>query len=408
MRRLTAVIIFIALQIVLAITAGYWFLANCETEGRVRAGVGYSGVDLSGMDIDAAVETVGGAIDEKIEDGLASLVYKDTEFVFHFDEIGMKADYPGIKAALSPGVSDSYYSELLSAYTRGYGYGLKPAFTADGGEFREKLLRIKTLIDREPVDAGIEYFPDGEITRAPSENGAVFNVDEKYARLARVFFDDPFEPLDLDYPRDGGDAFVDVVAPRVPGALIEDVDFALAAAAAPTPGDFDAQLVGRVAEAINKVWAPKKGMAYDSFSFLRYIEEAGLPSDAPVREYDFVATALLHALLLCGEDYAKMDFIWSVEPETAAYPGLSGLQVGLLRDADGAAAGARGLSDFRFSNTLSCDIVIFAYVADGALNVAVAGNSSVYRKYEVNTVAGENSVELYRDGKRLSEAPYSP
>ena len=401
MKRLFLLLVFIFFQLVISLAAGYIALNKYASAGGVRAGMAYAGADLAGMDVDAAAGAVGGAVNKKIESGMASFLYQGTEYAFQFSSVGLEADFSNIKAALSSNGTRPYLSSLLSAFTRIYSDEVKPVYKADPEAFRKKLLVIKEFIDCDPVDAGIEYAADGEIIKTESSDGAVFDVDNYFDIISEQFCADPFAPFALDaQPRDGR-AFVEQIKPRVPDSLIGDIESALAAIEADIPADYNPRYVAGAAEAINKVWAPKKGKAYDSFSFLRYLREAGLPEDLPATEYDFVASALLHALLICGMDQTKMEFVLS--GNTGAYTALPGMDVCMIGGKAKGASDSAEPDDFRFSNTLNTDIVIFASVQDGRLRIAIAGNSKAYNGFEISSSEENGRVLLFRDGRKIAE-----
>ena len=404
MKRLFAITLFLVFQIALSLSAGYWALNRYTSMNGVRTGAAYAGEDLTGMDADAATETVIRAVNEKIDSELASFLYKDTEFVFHFSEIGLEADYTNIKAALSSNDTQSYISSLLSAFVRVYGDELEPAYTVGRDAFLKKLLLMKEYIDSDPVDANIDCTADGAVTVTVSEDGAFFDAEGMYVLISEQFCADPFRPQVLDAAGGAGPAIIETIAPRVPGELIGDIDTALAIITAQIPEGYDARLVEQAAEAVNKVWAPQKGKAYDSFSFMRYLDDAGLPTDRAAREYNFVASALLHALLVSGEDPSKMEF--GVRAGGSGYGGLPGMEISLAGGAaHNAGGGAEDFADFRFSNTLNGNIVIFAMASDDNLKIIVTGNSKLFGGYDVHTVTENGRVLLYRDGKRIADYP---
>ena len=410
MKRLLLLISYPVLLIVLSLAIGFFTLNLTVPPQVVRGGLTYSDVDLSGMDIAEASALIKNIGDKQIEKGYAAFIFENTEFLFHFNEIGLTADYSGIESSLSAKDSPMYLNNLFTAFIRKYGSAPKPAYTADAEAFRGKLFEIKALIDKESVDADIDYTADGEIVLTPSVNGVYFDVDGHIGHILPEFLSDPHKTFAIDSDAMISEAALVFEEPRVPDALLDGIDTALAQIKTPIPADCDISLVSRAAEAVNKVWLPKKGMAYSAFSFLRYIEGAGLPADAPAREYNFVASVLLHALLAGGEDYSKTESARS--SDKYAYAALPGFGIELI-----ASAGADSTDvnidagqdpmDFQFTNTLDGNIVIFASASDGSLNITIAGKSSLAGKnaapYEIYSEIKDERALLYRNGKKIAE-----
>ena len=380
MKRLSIFFIFITAQIIISLTAGY--LALDAMAPPAAANAGHSR--------------------HMIDNGFARYAYGDTEFLFRVSDVGLVGDHSNVDAPAVDKSTPAYRSSLLTAFMRDYGHTPRPFYYADALSFRQKLIGMKQYIDVPPVDADIELTPDGDIVRTPSSDGVNFDVDGQLDNLYEGFLADPFARRALDAGTKPAPA-VRPLEPRVPDSLLADVDAVLAEIEVDIPDGCNAELLAYAAEAVNKVWAPKKGMAYDSFSFLRYIGEAGLPADARRPEYDFAASALLHALLASGVDFSKITYVRS--PDADLYPDLPGFGAALIDG--GAETGKEGgePADFRFYNTLNCNIVIFARADGGSLRVSIAGSSKLAGEnaapYDIHSVMENGRAQLYRDGKKV-------
>ena len=411
MKRLYYYIFFSLAQIILCLLVGYAAMNLTVPADVVRDGVVFSGIDFSGADVSAAAASIANIGKRQSENGVASFVYNNTEFLFHYSEIGLSADYSGLEARLPEKGSKFYLNNLLSGFIRRFDSGFKPVYSVDPALFKSKLLGMKEYIDANPKNADIELTAYGDIVFTPSEDGVYLDVDGQFDRILSLFLSDPLYTFIIDSDAMVSNSALVITEPAVPSALLADVDAVLAQIKIPVPDGYDFSLVAKTAEAINKVWAPGKGNAYAPFSFLRYIENAGLPSGEAAAEYDLVASALMHALLVSGEDFLKTEF--NVSGDADAYPDLPGFGVAIIgggvRKSTGAklAAGS-AKSDLKFTNTLDGNIVVFASAADGELNVAVAGNSRLAAggaPYAVYVEIDGGRVRLFRGGKKLSELP---
>ena len=403
MKRLSLLIIFIAAQIILSLSAGYAALDRLAGADMVRGGIMLFGVDFSGGEAAAAGARIRDMLESRIDQGLASFIYQDTEFEFHFSEIGLNADYSGLEQSLTKKGAKTYLSDLFSAFLHDYSGDPALSFSADKAAFHRKLNCIKPFVDKAPVNADINLDGNGEITKTPSAGGVVFDAGRQLDGIYSDFIKNPFDPIMLDNAGSGM-TFISSVEPDVTDGMIADIDAVLAESVARVPDGYDMAAVAEAADAINKVWVPKKGMAYGLFSFVRYLDDAGIQAGGGnSRENGFVASALLHALLSCGADYAKMEFSRSTGGEP--YPRLPELGVDLSVPIG--AAGEEKPPDFRFSNTLTCNIVIFASAADGELRVAVAGSSALTgpgaAPYDVYAVTEGGRSRLYRSGKKIAD-----
>jgi len=158
------------------------------------------------------------------------------------------------------------------------------------------------------------------------------------------------------------------------------------------PEGLDIRLAEDVAKAIDKILIPAYGNARSPFSFMGYVAEAGLKTEETPAEYGFAASVLLYALLAGGEDYQAMDYAVT---DDEIYPGLSGFCVRLAPD-----------SDFRFTNVLDGPVMIFASVADGSLEVTIAGPSRFAgpgaAPYDIISKAEDNRYILTRNGNQIA------
>jgi hypothetical protein len=407
MKRLLLIFAFIAVQIVLSLSIGYMALSVAAPSSIVRDGAYFTGADYTGASPSNAVETIAEIDKARIEKGIACFSYQGTEFLFHFKEVGLYADYADIEAALSQKKLTDYYHNLFSAFTRSYGTSMKAAYNADIDSFREKLRLMKEFIDQDPVNADISISRRGDIVKTPAENGAYFDVDENADRLFASFLSDPFSPIEID--SDAATSPVTVLEPRVTDWMLDDIDAVLASISASIPNDCDAWLIESVFNSIDKVWIPKKGMAFAPFSFLRYISDAGLQTDNPSREYDFAASMLFHALLASGVDYAQIEPLLTHDEQS--YSGLPGFSVEVISagatpvDAKGIYGGSK--PDFKFTNTLDGNIIVFATVTYGSLKIIIAGNSKFTGNgaapYEVRSEIADRRKTLYRNEVKITE-----
>ena len=410
MKRLLLFFVYPIAQITIILIAGYLALNIAAPSDVTRGGVWYSGVEFAGMNTAEASAIVGEIGGNNMENGYAVFTYGGTRYLFHFSEIDLTADYSRIETSLSAKDSPLYINNLLTLFLRNYSAAPKPEYSADPAAFLTKLKDMKSFIDATPINADIEYTKDGELRLSHSKNGVYFDIDNQFDIIFSEFLADPFKIIALDANAAITESALITVEPLVTDAYLSGIDTVLAHIQAPIPPDYDMSLVSSVAEAINKVWAPKKGTAYAPFSFLRYIDQAGLPTDKASLEYNLAASALLHALLVSGVDYAKTEAVISEDENAyAELPGfgvelISGNAVGL--SGDGPSAGQTA-QDFNFTNTLDGNIVIFAYSADGYLNIVVAGKKELSgakaAPYEINSEVQDGHISLYRNGKKIAD-----
>ncbi|MDR3119803.1 MAG: hypothetical protein LBU58_00440 [Clostridiales bacterium] len=427
MKRLLLFFGFVFLQIALSLSLGYFTLGNRQPENAAPRGAVYQGVDYSGAGLIEARDAIASAQRQKAAEARGFFSYQGTEFTFQNSEIGLAPDEDRILAALD-GKSAAYYpSRLFSGFLRGYGGELAPAMKADAEAFRGKLLMMKQFIDRGPKDANIELRRGAadssySLFLRPSEEGLSFDVDGQFDRIFEDYLAHPFEPYLLD-GADGADAGtggVVPIAPRVTSEMLLDIRTVLGEAVTPLPEGFDAELAARAASAVHKVWIPKNGSAAGPFSLTRYLKEAGLQTERRAEEYDLLATTLFLAVLRAGVDASKiereaalnadgLDFVYcDVGFGTALLgQGPSETADGGESADDGSSGGGSGAAgDFRFTNTLDSNLVIFASAEGGALTVTVAGSLPARGKQPplsvYSTVEGDR-VRLYQGGVRFEE-----
>jgi len=374
MKRLVLFFIFITAQIFISLAAGYIILDR-----------------LTPPETGSVAEVIMDISENEIAGGLARFTYKDTAFVFRHSEIGLRADYSHIGPDLSVKKSPRYIHNLFTAFLRDYGAAPSPIYNADAEAFRNKLEQIKSFIDEQPVNADVEYAPDGTISRIYAIDGVYFDVDARFNIIYDMYVSAPFNPLAIDSDEMRAEGVLVVAYPQIQDALLDGVDTPLAVVSAGIPDGYDITIIELAAEAINKVWAPRKAMAHSPFSFGRYMANAGLDPGAQPRELSFTASVLFHALLAGGVDLSDMDF--ERAGDETAYPELPGYAVDIA-------------SDFQFINTLDENIVIFTNIADGMLNVIIAGSTRYLgdgaAPYEIYSRIEGGGAVLYRSGAVIS------
>jgi len=360
MNRLCILAALIATQIVAALIIGYLAINLTPTEEYTRKGAYYSGADLSGMPVEDALKAVELIDGKKIEGGIAAFIFNDREFLFSFSDIELAANYDLLVHGLTAKGSDTYRYSLFSGFTRVYTGAPKPIYEANSDLLKHKLLQIKDHIEIMPQNADIHFSASGGITKTPSSDGVYFDVAGKFEHIFALFLTDPFAPFQIGSNSMVASSAIIKTAPRVTDAMLEGVTAALSSIAAPIPDRLDIELLGLSAEAINRVWIPRAGDAGAPFSFLRYIRDAGLPDSIGYEEYSFVASVLLHALLAAGADYSSITFDTSSNMDF--YEALPGFGVSIDNN------------DILFSSSFGDNIVIFASMENGDINITIAGN----------------------------------
>jgi len=400
MKRLLLIPTLIAAQILVALAAGYIALDSATPAQAFRGAAAHafygasahaytddSDLDLSGLGADRLAALVERASENEIQNGMAVFTYGDTEFIFRYSEIGLRADYSTVKPNLLKKSANFYINNLLTAFNRDYGGAPQPIFSLDAGAFRQKLYQMMGFINKPPVSADVNYSAEGVITRTYAEYGVLLDVVGSEKAIAELYLSDPLKPFAMDSKAMVSSKALIIVAPPVSDDKLADINTILAEISVPITDGLDMYEVWLVAEAVNKVWAPKKSMADAPISFRRYLTEAGLDAATPSPEHELVASALLHALLISGVDYSVADYTKS---SGDAYPALAGFNVDLS-------------ADFLVTNSLDSNIVIFASVSGGALHISIAGNSAQKGQnaapHDVYTRAGNSGVDLIKDDK---------
>ena len=394
MKRLFILAIFIIVQIFAAITAGYAALELSAPENAAGGGSVCPEIAFSGMDVSKASSLIETVSENQLKNGMAGFLYQDREYLFKYSEIGLTADYSGLEDVLRAKSKPAYAYNLFSAFRRNYGEIGGPVYSADSALFLKKLSQIKSGIDAPPVNADINCDAEGRLTAEPSFNGVELNLDDQSGYILDSFLENPFKPFALDSEAMLSSSALIVREPRVTGDLLSGVNAALSNVNITIPDGYDVKAIENAAGAVSKIWLPKKGMAYAPFSYLHYLSEAGLSPDGAPRESEFVATVLVHSLLIGGGEYAKMEY--ARRDDTTIYPDLPGFGVDL-------SAGG----DFKFTNGLEGNIVIFTFVEDGGLRVIVAGNEKFFGRnaapYKIYSETDENGrASLYRNGKKIA------
>jgi hypothetical protein len=318
----------------------------------------------------------------------------------------MAADSGGIADEVAKKSALHYRHALFSAFTRPFEAELAPKLEFDGLKLKSKLAMIKGIIDAPPQNANIDL-ADGRIVRTPAAEGVSMSVDGSYARLSEILSERPFA-MSSGSGAAGGAAAQDAQAgaagaaagaagsqlecealqPDITDDMLADIDALIAEASTPVLAGIDVGLLRKAAEAIEKVWVPRHGMASEPFSLNRYLSDQNLVSEENVDEYNQLATTLFIALLRAGVDIGEIDR--RAMPEAPLY-----CEAGF-----GTTVRGTGM-DFLFTNTLASNIVIFTSVQDGQLRVRIAGGLDPDRPAprEVRSARRGGAAEIYIDGE---------
>jgi vancomycin resistance protein YoaR len=206
----------------LALTSGLVVAADQQYEGRILPGVRVAGTDLSGLDEDQATEAVTTALAGY---GAGTIVVhtRAGDREIPYAAIGRRPDVaPIVAAAFSVGRGgepiDRLTTDLRNAVR---GVDVAPAVILDRDAGRTAMAAIAAATDRAPVDATVEYSPDGS-TVTPAVPGEEMDVDAATDQaVAAVSTTDAPDTVEVDA------AYTPVEA----STTTEDAEAAVAAAA---------------------------------------------------------------------------------------------------------------------------------------------------------------------------------
>jgi hypothetical protein len=399
MKRIFLIICFTILQLALALGLGYMAI-NSAYAGKVAPGLSYDGEYYSGMEFDRAGDTLQAYIAHKARSENAKIAFRDIEFVFSYSEIDLASDRDGIISEMRDKSSQFYGYELFSAFIRKYDIPITPKMTLNADKLRSKLAMIADIIDKPPRNANVEVVGK-RVVKTSAEEGVRMDVDASFDRLSEGFAYSPFDTYTLsgNAARGGvqgvgaGAPAWDVgsVQPDVTDDMLADIDELLAEASTPILEGCDVGLLDRAADAVEKVWIPKSGFASEPFSLNRYLADRELVREEYVEEYNQLVSTLFIALLKAGIDISAIDRR-SLPTETAyCDAGFGTIVYGLG-------------TDFRFTNSLKSNIVIFSSVEGGELCVRIAGSKDpdYPAPREVYSRQVGSGSEIYRDGELLA------
>lgn len=143
-------IIVIAI-ITLAIVCGGYFISASTKTNTFAKGTVFGGVDISGLDIDAAGEKVNGALDRLAENARLTLRHNGQEWTFGSGNFAVKSNAQNaLEKVLRRGKSGKYYMDEEG--------GLNVEYVFNGME--DKLEEVFADIEKDPADAEIIFDAD--------------------------------------------------------------------------------------------------------------------------------------------------------------------------------------------------------------------------------------------------------
>ena len=363
MRRMILLFVLAFAQAVMALTVGYAVLNAYERNRPMQAvfsdGDRYESVSPSDPVSDLRLEEE----EEASKDGMIRIGYRDREFIFPSEEIGLIQDEERMHEENRKGAGLHYLSCLFSAFLREYRSDITPRAQFDSDKFYEKLSLIQGMIDTQPKNANIDVV-DWEIVKQSHQDGFLFELDANFEDLRQRLADDPFEKLMLETVEKSA---VRQIPAKITDRMIRDIEVFIAVAKTKIPEDSDRELLKKVAFGVNKVLLnaaeTKPEIAADAFTLNKWLKEQGLDLEVPKSEYDQMATTLYIAALRAGIEIDKISREAVTEPVSYCDPGF------------GTTVFENG-TDFVFVNTLPDDIIVFAAVEDDYLVVRIGGKRS--------------------------------
>ncbi len=168
---ITVIIILIA---GLAFTAFMYFQQS--DDGLALEGVSVDGIDISGMTKDEAL-----AATSKVEQDVLNKVELSIDFdgeisKFTATDLGLTTDYSQvIDQAMAYGHNGSFFERIKAADdTKKQGKDFTVTVHADRDKVADVLLPMKEKVDKQPVDASLEFMPRGYL-----EDGTAYKPDEQ-------------------------------------------------------------------------------------------------------------------------------------------------------------------------------------------------------------------------------------
>ncbi len=351
-------IVFIALQLILAIFAGIIVL-GFTNRNNTAPDTYIEGVDIGSLDRDKSIEKAQKYFDDIISNGVLNIIYNDSVFNISYKEIDAKIDYNAtMDIVKGKNASDSFIN-IINGYFISKDRKISPVITFNEEKLKKKLQELAAKIDKDPVNANIS-FKDGKINKTPETIGIRLNIDKAVDKF-RKDLGERFKGPIVFNTVDG--QIIQTNFPEIMLRDLEDIKDVVASYSTEIKDPENEDSAKLAAYAINKVLVcqedKKNGKKAGVFSFAKYINmEKGL-LDNNNEGYNQVVSTLYAAVKSAG-----------IKDESIAR--IANKKVNYIEDQYSTAVLGSKI-DFKFTNTLKTAVIIFAEVKDDKVTVTIVG-----------------------------------
>lgn len=392
--KIFLIFLVILIQSSLAISAGFFslYLVN---EDRIPPNVYVEGVKIGGMRNGEAIRKLEDIYKNLLKNGSVSIIYNDAnEFKIPYSEIDVYIDWAATVDSLYNSKGGRSLVDLAVRYFYQAKRNIVPVVRLNEQKLREKLKELALIIYKEPVNADI-YIENGIILKIKEIDGLNLNINNACSKILDEFKKHTAVAVEFN---EAGNYEIETMKAPITLEELEEIDEVIAEYSTEIVQPVDINSVKSACSAIDKVLVraadKAKNLLAEEFSFNECLNRKNLLQNKNKNNEGFnqVASTLYVAILLTGIDHKS---IFCIQNKTLPEYIEPGMDVYVSEDG----------VDFKFTNTLSHDLLIFPELSDNRLTVRIAGKSedrSLKREIKTDILQRFSPPVINIENKELS------
>lgn len=347
------------IQTTLAIVIGIFALLLITGKGTA-SGIKVGTATLNGVSRGEYEKALKDHYESILKDGFFKVQYNgDKEYKIKWTDIDTNIEYTAMADEVFENNIGKRFINIITEYFSKSDKSIEPRVTINVSKLKSRLAEIEAIINKEPVNANI-YLKDGKVFKVSEANGVKLNMNSFTSMLESKIGN----YLEKPYILDAGSPELEIIYPKITLKEFEGVEEIISTYSSDIKSLNEKEPIELAASGINRVIVypadKDKNEEPGEFSFNKYLSLKDGIIEKNNEGYNQVASTLYAAVLMAG---IKHEAITRTPHKTMVEytdPGLDAVVFGKT-------------IDFKFKNTLSYPVVVFAEVKDNKVIVSLAG-----------------------------------
>lgn len=365
------ILLLLLSQSILALLLGLFALYSLQ-RGHILPNIYVDSQYIGSMTKDQAIGTIENYYNSLSDDKELHIKWSDGEYSINLGDINAVIDYDAtVDQALVINGEENIVNLIRGHFTKKDRKSvIYPVVRFEDEKLRDKIKELSMMVNKPPVDAKA-YLKEGSLEKDAERIGTKLNVENTYKKIRDQFGRYLNTSITLEY---GANNDITKVMPQTTLKELDGVNTVISEFSTRIKYPEMEENIMKAASSIDGVEI--RGRCSEEFSFYNHLIGHGLDDNPVYNEYSQVASTIYGALLKAG---ISVEVIKRNRNDTQVDYAEPGLDVKFEGEE----------CDFKFKNTLSSSIILFAKVEHGNLQVYIAGSkkdASIQRDIRIREI----------------------